>query len=57
MNTDYHVVYPADFWITAEQAMIRANDYFADGEITEKPENPDHAIELLQDIGVITIAN
>jgi len=54
---EYEVIYPEHYYITPEQVMIRAQDLYIDGDITEKPENPEHAAELLQDAGVITFSS
>ena len=51
-----HILYPDDRWVPESQIMSWAEDAFADGDIEHKPEDLWDAINMLNDVGIITTA-
>jgi len=49
------IIYPIERDVDPKEMMQRAEDAWANGEIGERPEDPYHAAELLQEAGQITL--
>ena len=54
----YHMVYPEDRWVTAQQLIDGAIDIMANNVLAiDPPTNVDDAIEILMGFGEVEITN
>ena len=54
----YHMIYPKDRWITAEELIGGANDAIANYKLdSDAPANADDAIDILHDVGIVTVSD
>lgn len=56
METQYNIIYPVNRAVPASEILQRAMDYWLDGDLEERPEDGEHAADLLQEAGLITLA-
>ena len=54
----YHMIYPVDRWVTAQQLLDAAHDAVANHQLDDFfPVSVQDAIKILQDVGAVTITS